>query len=113
MQQEVYRQSYFRVCIRLVLKCGLAHLNANTRDESNASANAQQLNQMQMHLDQMHLDQIQMHLDQMQMVFYNYVFCVHKWYFAKLDTLPAVVNMERCYGRSNTEKESLKELTLP
>ena len=36
---------------RLVLKCGLAHLNANAnaRDESNASANAnaQQLNQMQ------------------------------------------------------------------
>ena len=60
-------------------KCGLAHLNAN--DETNTSANAQQLNQMQMHLDQiqMHLDQIQMHLDQMhldqmQMVFYNYVF---------------------------------------
>ena len=40
-----------------------------TTVESNASANAQQLNQMQMHLDQ-----IQMHLDQMQMVFYNYVF---------------------------------------
>ncbi len=65
---------------RLVLKCGLAHLNANAnaRDESNASANAnaQQLNQMQMHLDQMqiHLDQIQIHLDQMQMEFYNYVF---------------------------------------
>ena len=45
--------------------------------ESNASeiVNAQQFNQMQM---QMHLDQIKMHLDQMQMVFYNYVFCVHK-----------------------------------
>ena len=60
-----------------MLKCGLAHLNANARDESNASANAQQLNKIQiMHLDQMqmHLDQIQMHLDQMQMVFYNYVF---------------------------------------
>ncbi len=71
--------------IRLVLKCGLVHINANAneRDESNASANAnaQQLNQMQM---QMHLDQMQMHLDQMQMLFYNYVFCVHKWYFAKL-----------------------------
>ena len=42
--------------------------------------------QMQMHLDQMkmHLDQIQMHLDQMQMLFYNYVFGVHKWYFARL-----------------------------
>ena len=70
------------ICTRLVLKYGLAHLNANARDESNASANAnvQQLKQMQMHLDQMqlHLDQIQMHLDQMQMVFYNYVFCVHK-----------------------------------
>ena len=52
--------------------------------ESNASANAEQLNQMQMHLDQMHLDQIQMHLDQMQMLFYNYVICIHKWYFAKL-----------------------------
>ena len=67
-----------------MLKCGLAHLNANARDESNASANtnAQQLNQIQMqiHLDQMqmHLDQIQMHLDQMQMLFHNYVFCVHK-----------------------------------
>ena len=77
-----------RVSTRLVLKCGLAHLNANARDESNASANAnaQHLNQMQMHLDQMqmHLDQIQMHLDQMQMLFYNYVFCVHKLYFAKL-----------------------------
>ena len=57
----------------LVLKCGLAHLNANVRDESNASANAnaQQFNQIQM---QMHLDQIQIHLDQMQMVFYNHVF---------------------------------------
>ena len=37
---------------RLVLKCGLAHLNANAnaRDESNANANAsaQHLNQMQM-----------------------------------------------------------------
>ena len=70
--------------IRLVLKCGLAHLNANARDESNANANVHQLNQMQMHLDQMQmqLDQIQMHLDQMQMLFYNYVFCVHKLYFA-------------------------------
>ena len=29
-----------------------------------------------------------------------------------MDTLPAVINMEWCYGRSNTEKESLKELTL-
>ena len=29
-----------------------------------------------------------------------------------VDTLPAVVNMERCYGRSNTEKESLKGLNL-
>ena len=29
-----------------------------------------------------------------------------------MDTLPAVVNMEWCYGRSNTEKESLKELIL-
>ena len=36
--------------VRLVLKCGLAHLNANARDESNA--HAQQLNQMQMHLNQ-------------------------------------------------------------
>ena len=64
-------------------------IKSNAIYESNASANAnaQQLNQMQMHLDQiqmhldqiqMHLDQIQMHLDQMQMVFYNYVFCVHK-----------------------------------
>ena len=37
---------------RLVLKCGLAHLNANARDESNASANAnaQQLNQMQVQM---------------------------------------------------------------
>ena len=36
--------------IRLVLKCGLAHLNANAnaRDESNANASAQHLNQMQM-----------------------------------------------------------------
>ena len=51
--------------------------------ESNASANAQQLNQMQMHFEQMqmhldqmqmHLDQIQMHLDKMQIVFYYYVF---------------------------------------
>ena len=33
-----------------------------TASESNASANAQQLNQMQMHLDQM-----QIHFDQMQM----------------------------------------------
>ena len=35
---------------RLVLKCGLAHLNANAIDESNANvnANAQHLNQMQM-----------------------------------------------------------------
>ena len=65
---------------RLVLKCGLAHLNANARDESNASANAQQLNQMQMHLDrmQMHLDQMQMHLDQMQMLFSNYFFAFSK-----------------------------------
>ena len=65
-----------------MLKCGLAHLNANAIDESNplckckctaselnASANALQLKQMQMHLDQM-----QMHLDQMQMLFCNYVF---------------------------------------
>ena len=58
---------------RLVLKCGLAHLNANARDESNASANAQQLNQMQMHLDRM-----QMHLDQMQMLFSNYFFAFSK-----------------------------------
>ena len=29
-----------------------------------------------------------------------------------MDILPAVVNLEWCYGRSNTEKESLKELTL-
>ena len=57
---------------RLVLKCGLAHLNANARDESNA--NVQKLNQMQMHLDKM-----QMHLDQMQMFFYKYVFfCVQQ-----------------------------------
>ena len=39
---------------RLVLKCGLAHLNANAnaRDESNANANAsaQHLNQMQMQM---------------------------------------------------------------
>ena len=39
-------------CTRLVLKCGLAHLNANAyaRDESNANANANtlHLNQMQM-----------------------------------------------------------------
>ena len=34
-----------------------------------SNANAQQLNQIQIHLDQM-----QMHLDQMQMLFYNYVF---------------------------------------
>ena len=63
-----------------MLKCGLAHLNANAIDESNplrkctaselnASANALQLKQIQMHLDQM-----QMHLDQMQMLFCNYVF---------------------------------------
>ena len=41
-----------KLCLRdrLVLKCGLAHLNANTRDESNASANAQLLNQMQMQM---------------------------------------------------------------
>ncbi len=32
--------------------------------------------------------------------------------FMDVDTFPAVVNMEWCYGRSNTEKESLKELTL-
>ena len=42
------------VHIRLVLKCGLAHLNANAnaRDESNANANAsaQHLNQMQMQI---------------------------------------------------------------
>ena len=41
-----------RISTRLVLKCGLAHLNANAnaRDESNANANAsaQHLNQMQM-----------------------------------------------------------------
>ena len=55
---------------RLVLKCGLAHLNANARDKSNTNArdksntnaSAQHLNQMQMHLNQM-----QMHLDKMQM----------------------------------------------
>ena len=46
--------SLFLVCLiilvttsRLVLKCGLAHLNANARDESNANANVQHLNQMQ------------------------------------------------------------------
>ena len=58
---------FVRETSRLVLKCGLAHLNANARDESNASVNANvhQLNQMQMHLDQMqmHSDQIQMDLD--------------------------------------------------
>ena len=45
---------------RLVLKCGLAHLNANANagDESN-----------------------QMHLDQMQMLFDNYVFCVQQVIF--------------------------------
>ena len=44
--------SLFLVCLiilvaisRLVLKCGLAHLNANERDESNA--NVQHLNKMQ------------------------------------------------------------------
>ena len=64
---------------RLVLKSGLAHLNANARDESNANvsanANVQQPNQMQMHLNkiQMHLNKMQMHLYQMQMLFYNYV----------------------------------------
>ena len=41
-----------------MLKCALAHLNANARDESNA--NIQDLNQMQMNLDQM-----QLHLNQM------------------------------------------------
>ena len=55
---------YTCVCNRLVLNCGLAHLNANARDESNA--NAQQLNKM-------HLNQIQM-----QTVCYNYVFCYQK-----------------------------------
>ena len=44
----------FSVDNRLVLKCGLAHLNANAnaRDESNANANAsaQHLNQMQMQM---------------------------------------------------------------
>ena len=37
-------------CTRLVLKCGLAHLNANAnaRYESNANANTLHLNQMQM-----------------------------------------------------------------
>ena len=43
-----------RLWPRLVLKCGLAHLNANAnaRDESNANANAsaQHLNQMQMQM---------------------------------------------------------------
>ena len=44
--------------------------------ESNASANAQQLNQMQMHLDQMqmHSDQIQMHLDQRYFITMFFVF---------------------------------------
>ena len=45
---------YTCVFSRLVLKCGLAHLNANAnaRDESNANANAsaQHLNQMQMQM---------------------------------------------------------------
>ena len=40
-------------CIRLVLKCGLAHLNANARDESNANVNAMHLNQIQVQM-QMH-----------------------------------------------------------
>ena len=40
----------FNVESRLVLKCGLAHLNANARDESNANASAQHLNQMQMQM---------------------------------------------------------------
>ena len=37
---------------RLVLKCGLAHLNANAnaRDESNANANALHLNQMHLQM---------------------------------------------------------------
>ena len=46
--------SRIRPRTRLVLKCGLAHLNANANagDESNASANAnaEQLNQMQMQM---------------------------------------------------------------
>ena len=40
----------YRQLARLVLKCGLAHLNANANDESNENANAsaQHMNQMQM-----------------------------------------------------------------
>ena len=49
----MYKMHYI-ICVlnRRVLKCGLAHLNANARDGSNASANAnaQQLNQMKVKL---------------------------------------------------------------
>ena len=50
--ETIVRKRSHNVLSRLVLKCGLAHLNANAnaRDESNANANAsaQHLNQMQM-----------------------------------------------------------------
>ena len=48
----VLSSGFFLGCVffKLVLKYGLAHLNANARDKSNANANAQQLNQMQMQI---------------------------------------------------------------
>ena len=53
-EQELHAPMYVCMYVRLVLKCGLAHLNANAnaRDESNANANAsaQHLNQMQMQM---------------------------------------------------------------
>ena len=52
------RAGAFKCKCKKRIKCKCAAV------ESNSSANAQQLNQMQMHLDQMqmHLNQIKMHL---------------------------------------------------